>query len=380
MSELKKFSVYTKITGSIITFMIIIFIVELASLLTVSYFKKSYSVDPDITEDLLLAIERMNHVRHFEANVDYDSISSLVFNRNLSPLSEKGENLPQLVIQGDSWAEQFLYSQSPQYRARLTDLESKMDVIYAGVSSFSPSLMSAQINWIKDHFKDFSPSIIVTIIDQTDFGDELCRYRNVRTKTTDGRITVAAFDATENEKQNVYIVKHNLRYSKILNSEAANFVKILQLAYYRITARLAPTKDCGWNKISQPLRQGLNDEDTSYMIEVLNDYLSTIETLGSVKTVILVTHPHHKHIAGEYILEMGAFIDDHLDLILNNIDPALNVVSLPIRPPKGAKLSEIDYFKKNDVASHLSDEAHSSYFIDAIIEKIDKQTDSVNLR
>ena len=51
--------------------------------------------------------------------------------------------------------------------------------LLAGTSSYSPSLMSAQLNTIRSHFKEL-PETIIAIIDQTDLGDELCRYRNLR--------------------------------------------------------------------------------------------------------------------------------------------------------------------------------------------------------
>ena len=49
----------------------------------------------------------------------------------------------------------------------------------AGTSSYSPSLMSAQLNAIRSQFGEL-PETIVAIIDQTDLGDELCRYKDLR--------------------------------------------------------------------------------------------------------------------------------------------------------------------------------------------------------
>ena len=52
-------------------------------------------------------------------------------------------------------------------------------LINAGVSSFSPSLMQLQYEILEKDF-NIKPNIVVAYIDQTDIGDELCRYKDKR--------------------------------------------------------------------------------------------------------------------------------------------------------------------------------------------------------
>ena len=124
------------------------------------------------------------------------------------------------------------------------------------------------LEWLDENVKDFSPKIIIQIVDQTDFGDELCRYLNVRSVNLDGSVTVLAFDGVDTENQTVYSIKDKLRYSIILNSSTLNTIKLFKLAYFRVLNRLAPVKDCGWNEISNYLLNGLNSEEENYMIDM----------------------------------------------------------------------------------------------------------------
>ena len=55
--------------------------------------------------------------------------------------------------------------------------EKDINIINAGTSSFSPSLMSVQYKILQNEF-DIYPSILVVHIDQTDLGDEFCRYKD----------------------------------------------------------------------------------------------------------------------------------------------------------------------------------------------------------
>ena len=53
----------------------------------------------------------------------------------------------------------------------------KVGFINAGIASYSPSLMNLQLDVLEQDFKIF-PDVIIAYIDQTDIGDENCRYKN----------------------------------------------------------------------------------------------------------------------------------------------------------------------------------------------------------
>lgn len=357
----------------ILTFILVVIVTSLClSLFELgSYFYVKHSLkfsrnDPDIIEGLWTAIERMNHVRPIDYHNKYSSIDNLIFIENLATNSSLER--PKLLIQGDSWVEQFrLYTESEILTERLRTLEEKWDVMYAGTSSYSPSVMTAQLDFLREVY-DASPSAVVTIVDQSDFGDELCRYRDVRRK--DGRtgmITVRAFDVAEGTNQLTFSQIKTLRYLRILSSNDWNSLKLIKKFYYHALGWIVKEKNCGWGKISQPLIEGLTAADKKYMIDVFVDYLRTAFRFESIKKIIFVTHPHLNHLNGTYKLEMGRFIDDNLNQIVKLSGVKFKVEHLSIDPPRDKYV-----YKANDPASHLTLEAHSSYFLTEIKSALEK--------
>ncbi len=50
-------------------------------------------------------------------------------------------------------------------------------MINGGIASFSPTPMKIQLDLLNQDF-DLKPDVIISFIDQTDIGDELCRYKS----------------------------------------------------------------------------------------------------------------------------------------------------------------------------------------------------------
>ena len=57
--------------------------------------------------------------------------------------------------------------------------ENNYGLINAGITSFSPTLMKLQYEILEKDF-NLKPNIVVAYIDQTDIGDEICRYKDQR--------------------------------------------------------------------------------------------------------------------------------------------------------------------------------------------------------
>ena len=57
--------------------------------------------------------------------------------------------------------------------------KNNIGLINAGVGSFSPSLMQIQYGILEEDF-NIKPNVVIAYIDQTDIGDELCRYKDKR--------------------------------------------------------------------------------------------------------------------------------------------------------------------------------------------------------
>ena len=81
-----------------------------------------------------------------------------------------------ILIQGDSWIEFLRQNKNKDYILKLID-DNKFGLISSGTASYSPSLMSTQQNILIENF-NIKPDILIAYIDQTDIGDEVCRYRD----------------------------------------------------------------------------------------------------------------------------------------------------------------------------------------------------------
>ena len=105
-------------------------------------------------------------------------------------VSKYSKNKINFLIQGDSWAEYLSTKNLSKKTLNEIAKINKIGLINAGIASFSPSPMTVQFQILKENF-NISPSVVIAIIDQTDIGDELCRYRSK-----------IKFD--NNKKKNVY--------------------------------------------------------------------------------------------------------------------------------------------------------------------------------
>ena len=86
-----------------------------------------------------------------------------------------------VLFQGDSWMAQLNWAEPDNFTSvnLVRNFKSKKNIgfVNGGVGSYSPSLMSVQLDVLEQDFKIF-PDIVIAYIDQTDIGDENCRYKN----------------------------------------------------------------------------------------------------------------------------------------------------------------------------------------------------------
>ena len=80
-----------------------------------------------------------------------------------------------LLLQGDSWIEQISENSLSESILKKFSNTKKLNTVNAGITSFAPSLMNIQYKILKEDFK-IIPNILIIYVDQTDIGDEVCRY------------------------------------------------------------------------------------------------------------------------------------------------------------------------------------------------------------
>ena len=278
-----------------------------------------------------------------------------------------------ILIQGDSWAEQFDLPASREYLERFAN-EKQVGIINAGSTSYAPSVMAVQINKLRRQF-DIHPEHIVAIIDQTDIGDELCRYAIRRNFDDANRligIRPEPFESNETYKLELFF-----RKQAILRSDKMALQKFLESAVLKIQHNFRKEKRrCKWPEISRPLTQGISKEEAEDFISAVDRYIEAVFSDGRVKSLHIIVHPHSNHfsqdIQDRYVLYAGELIQQAihsnkhenkivlLDFLNQNIGSYLD------RPTE-------EIFKEGDPSSHLNDQIFASELTPRIFQELAKR-------
>lgn len=265
-------------------------------------------------EIILKYLDIVNHIRP-----EYVNTSELVYSV-INPLSSKKN----ILMQGDSWFAQINfpardnakgYHEVDIIEPTRNDLKSlnfisnwakKRDigVINAGTGSYSPSLMSVQIEILERDFNIF-PNILVTYIDQTDFGDEVCRYSKNKIYENGKLSRVSAikgldkpaFNYTRIMKLSEINFNYNSKFMKVLNS--ANFEIYWEFKkFYSInSSRLKnifknnEVKKCTLGQILSYLKNPTEAEINYFKTSVF-EYLDRVKSKTNIEQIYLVTFPH----------------------------------------------------------------------------------------
>ena len=122
-----------------------------------------------------------NKLHHLRAVDGRWEIKSKPENYLFSTINKFSINTDNILLQGDSWIQELdggYYKKSYNLINNFAK-KNNFGLINAGVASFSPSLMQLQYGILEKDF-NIKPNIVVAYIDQTDLGDELCRYKDKR--------------------------------------------------------------------------------------------------------------------------------------------------------------------------------------------------------
>ena len=231
--------------------------------------------------------DRLSHLRGpgFARYKD-DPPSNLLFSV-VRPFSRS--NNQNILIQGDSWAQAAQFS---QIFLKRVSKKNHTGIIHSGVSSYSPSPMTVQLDILRDDFA-IHPSIIIGIIDQTDIGDELFRYTYQQQDKT-GRLKSLLPEGTTLSKMTQYLER-----KKNFNSSKFALVKFFNLGILHIKSRYlnrkVPKSKLG-PEILSPLVNGVDIPTTEHFFIRLNRYINTVFEDSKMQYLILVTHPYRKHL------------------------------------------------------------------------------------
>ena len=314
---------------------------------------------------------KLHHLKNYkyEKLRDYKYKENLIFSTLNDDFSNKSGK--SILINGDSWAENIL--EKNLYRNEINKLfkevaqKYKSKILNSGATSYSLSPSTLQLKIIRDDFK-INPERIITIIDQTDIGDELCRYKNrIKLNVNNQILSINSEKLNLREAYNLEFAfkKQNLIYSS--NFNILKFIKIKKLSnefekkYYNYTKKIR----CKWENISDPLLNNLNDNELEYITIVFNRYLDKVFEDKDFKRLYLIFHPHKNHILKKY----NFYYKSLFEKIVNqsNFKSKITIIDFNNIFKKTYKINNnymsLDQiFVKGDAASHLTQKARFLFY------------------
>ena len=248
-----------------------------------------------------------------------------------------------VLIQGDSFMEQLTNS---SYYKQDTNMElltngekpknisvelvqkfkskKKVGFVSGGTGSYSPSLMNLQLDVLEQDFK-ILPNIVIAYVDQSDIGDEYCRYKNHRFYENGVLKSIQpeshlmwreTFNYSEIYEKSKISLKNN---SKILQTFFLTnfnfkygFVKSSIRLYRKYISTNIVDKEkltkCYWGTIEKYLIKH-HDTETEYFKDQVKEYLEKMKKKEHIEKIFFVTFPHKKNFNKTYKLNVSDVIE-----------------------------------------------------------------------
>lgn len=264
------------------------------------------------------------------------------------------------LLQGDSWSERLEQSSSKSFQSFAHD--HNLRFIAAGTGSFSPSNMAGQINYLNS--KGLRPSIIVAYVDQTDIGDEFCRYKSYTVLSDNGKRTSAGQTISRvlpylNNGEMVFeygplssMFRQPLASIRILGELSYRFKRFIEKRLFSLSYR----ELCRWPDIAKYLETSDIDAN-KHFTNMTSYYLNTIFESNPNTKVFLVTFPHAGHVNKKYQNNVKSLVANAVSQspYKSNITllDGLNAFT------QSSKDFVPEIYLKGDPASHLTPSAYS---------------------
>ena len=293
-----------------------------------------------------------------------------------------GEDLT-VLFQGDSYMEQLTFqgTEKNYISSKLVQQfknKKKISFVNAGTGSYSPSVMNVQLDVLEEDFKIF-PNIIIAYIDQSDIGDENCRYKYNR--VYENGILKAI------KPENYLMWRETFNYSevyglsKISLKNISNISKSFHLVNFKIKYGAARSglrfyrkyisssdlekkklTKCYWTETQRYLINP-KDSEIKYFSDQVKNYLNKMEQKPHIEKIFLVTFPHKKNFNKTYKLNVS-------DIIENIVANRKNITHINFSK---ILLNNKDFDYENiwhPDQIHLNPENHGNLFIKNILEEL----------
>ena len=200
----------------------------------------------------------------------------------------------------------------------------KVGFVSGGTGSYSPSLMNLQLDVLEQDFK-ILPNIVIAYVDQSDIGDEYCRYKNHRFYENGVLKSIQpeshlmwreTFNYSEIYEKSKIRLKNN---SKILQTFFLTnfnfkygFVKSSTRLYRKYISTNKVDKEkltkCYWGTIEKYLIKH-HDTETEYFKYQVKEYLEKMKKKEHIEKIFFVTFPHKKNFNKTYKLNVSDVIE-----------------------------------------------------------------------
>ena len=360
----------------IISILFIFILIEILSIITLSIIKQRSALSnfikaPHVVKEIQKYSEFIPYSRN---KINFNELNNYIIKEDenyfysiINRFNKK--NKENILIQGDSWAEIAQQNEINKFLKKYS-LSNDVGLINAGISSYSPSPMASQLFILRKEF-NINPTILITIIDQTDIGDELYRYRSLDKKSFSPILTNLHYNfykkvINDFEKTNISFFKL-IQYAKsyfILNKK---IYKLDNFNTLKIISKKTKAKIFGVPIVLSPLRFGVNEFEKNIIKKRINNYINIALRDNNLKKIYFVTHPHLNHLSfleGKYILNIADLIDEVI--LSSNQSDLLKHINFS----KLNKSINPNIFLKDDDFSHLTLEAYKNYYYPSILDKI----------
>ena len=248
-----------------------------------------------------------------------------------------------VLIQGDSFMEQLTNSSYYKQDTRMGLLtngekpknisvelvqkfksKKKVGFVSGGTGSYSPSVMNLQLDVLEQDFK-ILPNVVIAYVDQSDIGDENCRYKNHRffengvlksIQPESHLMWRETFNYSEIYEKSKISLKNK---SKILQTFFLTnfkfkygFVKSSIRFYRKYISTNKVDKEkltkCYWGTIEKYLIKH-HDTETEYFKDRVKEYLENMKKKEHIEKIFFVTFPHKKNFNKTYKLNVSDVIE-----------------------------------------------------------------------
>jgi hypothetical protein len=315
-----------------------------------------------------------------EANVNdllYTTVNSLKNKKNI------------VLFQGDSWFQGITLKGNYNLKVIKEMIKAGEDnsigFINAGIASYSPSLMSVQLDTLEDDFNIF-PNVLIAFINQSDIGDEICRYR--KNKIFKKGILYSVDPEKDISGQGWFNYQQSYIFSKVYLSKKNKFIKTFRIinSKYKYSlirsAKRFYRQYLSTDKVSKiRLKKCYNEDMEKYLIKPtvndinyfkssINEYLNKIKQKQHIKKLILVSFPSKNHFKDKYNSKTiyNFNVSDTIDDIIKNRENIKHInFSKILLNNKNFKEKE-NIWRDDNI--HLKPKYYSNLFLKKILSEL----------